>query len=324
MAQIIYNKKKYEFKIIINSVSSVNHKLIKEYWKIKNNSFLKTPKEICKIYNINYQQLDKIIVNQSRAEIIVGICTSCGNNIIRNAFSQQNFFEKLSMNDLCIDCERKNNNSDNSINVKYTKAELKRKELMQYALENQLWKELDDTTFDILYKIVELGDKKLIYDKVFKGNSKNKRIWNKVNILHDKGLIDVKRLDKTVIKFDFKRELFSRLCLGPKPKNIKYTKSPGNKINEDVIQFKLEKNPKKREKNHPYYSGVVSFNKTITIDKDVEYVYGGWVNPDGTIDIKIESLESVKQKLNKISKDFSNVKNILSIKDILDNNSFEM
>jgi hypothetical protein len=60
---------------------------------------------------------------------------------------------------------------------------------------------------------------------------------------------------------------------------------------ERVFAFVMEKNLFRMNYRHPDYSGVFSLNRDIVLKKGCKYRYGGWINDDGSLYIKITPYE---------------------------------
>jgi hypothetical protein len=58
-------------------------------------------------------------------------------------------------------------------------------------------------------------------------------------------------------------------------------------IRSEELKMSLKKNLGKTQNRHPEYSGNFTFGRDIVLKKGETYRYGGWLNDDGSIYIRI-------------------------------------
>ncbi|MFW5871625.1 MAG: hypothetical protein ACOCUT_00815 [bacterium] len=65
----------------------------------------------------------------------------------------------------------------------------------------------------------------------------------------------------------------------------------------DFLGFSLAKNFNKTNVRQPDYSGTFVLKRPVKLDADVKYIYGGWLNTDGSINLKIQPISNLVQKV---------------------------
>ncbi len=288
---------------IHQEVTELQGEIIKKYWEFDNMEFKNKPSVLKKEYDISQYKLNKIIKNNSTCEINKGGCIECGIELIHNVTSQTQFREKI--NSTIIHCEE--------CRAEYNERLKKERELnqttyrnqnLQKALEFRLWEKLTTDEFLVLKSIIKINDRDAIFREVFSQDYQG--TWTIVNKLERVGLIDVLRDDSSVIGFGFLEEL-ENLILNFDEK-IEAISSVRNNLS-----FSLTRKTNKFKQNQPDYSGVFVLPSDILLKKGVEYIYGGWIQSDGSINLKFtpkEELFGVTQK--DIEQEPEHIKDVIS------------
>jgi len=283
--------------------------ILQDYWKIASNEFINRPKQICDNYNITIGELNKIIKDFSYCKIIHGYCSDCGVVIEDKVYSQTSFREKIrrKVHERCNACETtffKNLDAERNQHQEDEKKQLE--EQFCRAVHEKRWTELSAEELEILKGIVRLKSKSLIYKEIFNGNPFDKSVWQKIGNIEKKGLVSIKRSEsRSVIEFSFPMQLDQLLLINNK-----------EFINAEIdsLSFSLTKNINKTQIKQPDYSGTLIFKRPVRLDPDVKYLYCGWINFDGSINLKIQALNNIFQNVEQgnIDTEPTHIKNILN------------
>ena len=128
----------------------------------------------------------------------------------------------------------------------------------------------------------------MIYTNVFGGDPYNSYIWTRVNKIEELSLIKVKRAwhdNKSVDSFEFDERLADLLDLTMKPVSLPY------------LSFSLVPNIRKTKPRQPEYSGTFKLLDDVILKAGVKYIYGGWINTDGSINLKFQPESEIKRKV---------------------------
>jgi len=298
-----------EYKIHIEQNLSDDYcSILQEYWEIDGNEFLNKPKQICAKYNITIGELSKIIKDFSYCKVIYGYCIDCGIIKEDKLYSQTSFREKKRryFKERCEICEEKYYKEREANKIKQQEEESKQlEECFNKAIQEKKWNELSDEELETLRGIVRLKNKSLIYKEIFNGNPFDNSIWRKVGSIERRNLLFVRRNpSKSVIDFLFSDKL-EEILLG----------KDETRINEelDFLSFSMSKNINKTSIRQPDYSGTFILRRAIRLEAEIKYIYGGWLNTDGSINLKIQPLENIFQNVEhgKIENEPTHIKNIL-------------
>jgi hypothetical protein len=299
-----------EYKIHIKPDLSEDYSIIiQEYWEIVDNDFPNRPKQICQKYNITIGELNKIIKDYSCCNIVHGYCSGCGVVIEDKVYSQTSFREKKRryIKERCNDCEIAFYKEREAERVRQQDEEKQQiEERFSQAIQEKRWNNLSDEELEILKGIVRIKNKSLIYKEIFNDDPFDKSIWRKVGNIEKKGLLCVKRNSyKSVIEFHFPEQLEQILLRDNK-----------DIINEelDFLSFSLSKYINKTQIRQPDYSGTFILKRPVRLVANVKYIYGGWINTDGSINIKIQPLDNIVQKVEHgtIENEPTHIKNIMN------------
>jgi hypothetical protein len=179
------------------------------------------------------------------------------------------------------------------------------------SIQEKRWNSLTDEELEILKGIVRIKNKSLIYKEIFNGDPFDRSTWRKVGNIEKKGLIFIKRNSyQSVAEFVFPERL-KQIFFG-EDKEIQNTEL-------DFLSFSLSKNNNKSQIRQPDYSGTFILKRPVRLDADIKYIYGGWINTDGSINLKIQPLDNVVQKVEQgnIDNEPTHIKSILN--DIFNN-----
>ena len=165
---------------------------------------------------------------------------------------------------------------------------------LEAAFKLKKWFQLNESQLETLVVICELnGVKSDIYDYLFKNatHSSNygQQVWNKINALESQKLVWIERdIDKRVQHFHFHNDLKTEL----KEALPQLFMSVSTPVKNDTFTFFLRKEINKIVRNQPEYSGVFRLQKSVNLKEGQEYSYGGWINDDGSLFIKIVPVEN--------------------------------
>lgn len=182
--------------------------IIDEYWMYDRMSF-KDNNKIALQFNIDICELIKFVKENSICLLLFDNCSVCKKDYLYEVNTRSEFiYINNRLSNYCSDCKpnhiliNKNDISLDYFNF-YTP---------EYALENKLWVELSTIELEILKKILLYKDKFLIYKHVFKGDVKNKEIWNIIQHIEDLGLIWINRDEsRKIISFEFLKKIKNEL-----------------------------------------------------------------------------------------------------------------
>jgi len=281
--------------------------LINEYWKINTSDFKNKPKQISLKHNITITELNKIIKENSFCNMIDGHCNDCSVIIENKVYSQTSFKLKsrVSLKERCKECESQFYKNQEAERVKLDVLEKHEiEEQFEKAIKQKKWNELTNEELVILTEIVRLKTKSLIYSVVFNGDPFDKAIWRKIGSIEKKGLVVISRSpSKGVIEFLYPVKLEKLLLI-----------KENNSINDelDFLSFSLSKNLNKTLGRQPDYSGTFKLKRPIRLEAEIKYIYGGWVNSDGSINLKIQPLKKIQNvKHGTLENEPTHIKSIL-------------
>lgn len=255
------------------------------YWALDNGKFLNKPTAIAERYNLSLTKLKFLINDISSMTRIFDNCIDC--NIERSDVveSQTSFTSLYRIKDRCDDCTLKHDLElkEQSINRKRIRAEIKQNNFDE-AINNQNWKKLTDSEYQILNLIITHQTKSKIYSFVFKGDPLNKNIWRLVNKLESLNLIFIERdLYDRIIDFHFDPRLKDK---------INNTNSSEVK---NTLGFSLEKKINRIKETQPHYGGTFVLKEDVILKAGEVYLYGGWIQNDQSINLKFTPIEKIKQ-----------------------------
>lgn len=282
--------------------------IIQDYWQIDNSEFVNRPKQIIEKYNISQSDLNRIIKDNSECIVVQGHCISCGLEISKSVFSQTSFKEAyIRSKNRCSQCESeyfKKIEADKAARLELEINE--RKEKFKDSIEKRKWENLNAIEFDILKKIVRLKDKNLIRREVFKNNFYDEEIWKYVNRIEKLKLISITRgLNNYIISFDFSPELERHILTSDNEFLSKEL---------DYLSFSISMNSNKKTIRQPDYSGTFILKRDIRLKAEQKYIYGGWINSDGSINLKFQPIDSLNPTTEQKSVDNepTHIKNLLN------------
>jgi hypothetical protein len=279
------------YKIEITGDVNENYsEIINEYWEQGEKEFKNKPKQICAKHNITLGELNRMVKDFSKCEITHGYCTDCGQAMINTVYSQTSFLESRRKTlERCSDCSHiffKNIQEERDRQFEEQKLDMDKK--FELAVQERRWNDLSDEELDILKKIVHHKEKKLIGQEVFYGDWYDKSIWYKVKRIERLGLIHIERSEYggAIKRFHFPQILEQEF------KNYNFVDTE-----LDFIGFSLIKNFNKSKVRQPDYSGTFVLKRAVKLDSDVKYIYGGWLITDGSINLKIQPVSNLEQKV---------------------------
>lgn len=322
----------FEF-YLANNPTDQQKEIISAYWERNEYGFCRKPGAIAKANGMSISQLTALIKKYSKYIYAYGQCIDCDTSLECEVQSQSLYdlyypdYHPAERCDECRETHRKRCDEEMELEMLQREQELERikNQRRDEAIQNKVWRQLSTEELTILHGIVKYKDMQPIFRFVF--DPKAFSNWSIVHRLEGHGLIWTDRDWRNYIKaFHFKEELEGYLE-GEINVNNNYVYGKnqewGAKADDpdEVFKFMLRKNIRPESVNSPQYSSTFQLEKDVVIKAGVEYLYGGWVNTDGSINFKFTPLASI-QKM-PVHRDISNAPE--SIKVILEGmaNNFE-
>lgn len=270
---------------ILETTGDLEKEIATNYWALGNGKFLNKPTVIAERYNLSVAKLKFLIKDISSMTRIFDNCIDCNIERSDTVDSQTSFVSTYRIKDRCDDCTLKHDLElkEQSINRKRIRTEIKQNNFDE-AINNQNWKKLTDSEYQILNLIITHQTKSKIYSFVFKDDPLNKDIWRLVNKLESLNLIFIERgLYDRIIDFHFDPRLKDR---------INNTNSSEVK---NTFGFSLEKKVNRTKETQPHYGGTFVLKDDVILRAGEVYLYGGWIQNDQSINLKFTPIEKIKQ-----------------------------
>jgi len=334
-----------DYKIHINDDLDIAFKkVLNDYWHVQNGIFLYKSKEIIKIHGISQGELTKLVKNYSYCEINHGTCWECKEEMKEKVAAQTVYMSSMRNKiNTCSKCKieiRRKAEKEYQDRLE----EIRNKKLAYFnkALNEKKWIELPKNELIILCKLIENKTKSRIYANVFEGDYHNRSIWGFVNKFEGMGFLNVIRNGNSVKEFEFDERINEAV------RNFILTKNYANKGREastlDYLSFSLTKKENKLTIKHPDYGGKFRLQKDVVLRANEEYIYSGWIQIDGSINLKFTPLsnlqsnivtqenignqpelvgEIIKNMFNEIRNDTRNLPTFDQVFGTLDSNSYE-
>lgn len=163
-------------------------------------------------------------------------------------------------------------------------------EQLETGYKLKKWSSLDMLSLETLIVICETDGQKLkIYDELLKGASHNSNygqtVWARINKLVEQKLVWIEREAQSgrVERFLFHEDL--KTTLKEQFPNLFHKSNEPKPL--DHFQFSLRKEHIKVSSTQPDYSGFFRLGKDVVLKEGHQYQFGGWINDDGSIFIKI-------------------------------------
>jgi len=277
-----------DYKIHISDEADIQSKqLIADYWLFENNEFVYNLHQLSEKHDVPLNKVSNLIKKYSRCEITEK-CEKCDKMFPRIA-ETKGFFKRGSYYDtICPEWEAEEERLDQLERERRRQERERlaqemieqRSRIFEEALERKAWRELNFYEMDVLNKIIACGmDLKLVKKNVFNNNFYDKTVWKIVNKIERLDLVSVVRNGYgSVVNIEWDRRLPSLL------EGSQTTDSKGEV--RDYYGFSLHKSKNQLTPRHPYYSGTFTLETDIVLRANVKYIYGGWVQTDGSITLK--------------------------------------
>jgi len=287
----------------LTDLDSLN--LINKFWELDENlNFVYKNSDLAGEFNITSSKVSAFCLNHSIVKVYRGVCQKCEEEIytiannkkelrsILNSFTNK-CYEQL----ICFKCRDKELNKQQERQKHFSEGadnafQNRKYEKMQKAFNEKKWEELNVDELDILKHVVISEEKWEVYNRIFPdGNPHGDNailIWRILNKLDNMDLIWLKRkhgttrIEEIITLSKLKNHLFDDLSEESIYKQ---------KTLERIFAFVMEKNLSRMNYRHPDYSGVFSLNRDVVLKKGCRYRYGGWINDDGSLYIKITPYE---------------------------------
>lgn len=270
---------------INDELTELQKEIIEKYWTLTNMKFENKPNKLKQEYEITLHELNKLIKDYSVCEVRTGNCSECEVELIQRFTSQTGFKERLVCSvKTCKECKEKLDIEAYQIQEDYIIQTLNK------GLIDRQWEILNQDELELLKNIVRINDRNTIIAKCLSGE--NYGDWKVINKLEKLRLIYLEKNGRHVREFHFLEELASEIFF------LEVKNEEFNNVKND-FGFSLAKKINKQKPQQPDYSGFFILPTDIVLRKDVEYIYGGWIQTDGSINLKFtpkEDLFSVKHK----------------------------
>lgn len=258
------------------------------YWQysLEDVKYVFSAKEISEMFNMTIPKIYGIASQNSELSFVCELCRKTIKTLKkRGDFKLENIF--VNKKCLCFSCQDK---------FRLDKSTKNRNEMLSrldIAIKNQSWKKLNYNELSTLIVLSNCKTRNEVFGKLFDGLSSesetSKEIWNNLNTLDSMGLVWIERTtDNKIIDFHTNSRL--RDYLESEFSNIFLDNNSGK------LQIKLNKTSLKTSINQPDYSGNFILKKEIIFNPNIKYSYGAWLNADGTIFLKIEPVNSLKNE----------------------------
>jgi hypothetical protein len=271
-----------------NSPSQKNRQLIENYWKYEDYEFYNQPTFLAEKLSISIHELIKIIQSHSACVITFGNCVECGIEVTSKVFTQSQF--RKALNQYTIFCKQHRDAFFKQASVEQRRNGTKLFELkMQTAVDQEVWRFLDNEEFNFFQKLILIGNRDLIFKQLFAGDrKKDKQKWTILTKLEHLGLLRVKRNDSNAItRFTFHINLKNQFVS---------TKLSETHEIQDNLKGYLEKNRSPSSERQPTHSAKLTFDSSIFIEKNVEYLFSAWEGVNHSISIKLTPFVSRKKQ----------------------------
>lgn len=282
-----------DFKIHIDDDLDIKSKqTLNDYWLILDGKFKYKHSEIIRIHSIRQGELTKLVNKHSHCEINHGNCREC-NEVIMEVINLKSGWNSAMNNriDICIKCidelrrKRKKDYQDEQEALRK-----KRQQRFDKAVVEKEWMKLSEIELKILYELIINESKNKIYANVFNDNPHDKLIWRYVDKFQDMGFLGVIRNGTSVIEFEFDERINEAVI------NLFNTKTNLDKRGEptalDYLSFSLSKKENKQTNRHPDYGGTFTLKRDVILSANEKYLYGGWIQTDGSINLKFTPLSN--------------------------------
>lgn len=282
--------KRYHIHIEPQVDETIKH-IIEDYWQIENGEFVNTVVSLTKKHALKDYQITKLIKGNSHC-IVCEKCFKCDDYIDRQIETRGRFNIYRYPPLLCQKCKEESGRIEfqkmqqflRQNQIEEDKLEKEKKDKFSKAISSKKWLDLNKFELETLGKIIKNKDLDSIKKNVFNGDFFDKYIWNAVNRLERTGLIHIVRGSaKKVLAFEFDQTL------------EKYIALPTQTDVADYLSFSLAVNSFKTAIKQPHYSGTFTLPSDVILKANEKYLYGGWVQTDGSINLKFTPIKDIKK-----------------------------
>lgn len=281
-------KKNYSIKT--NTDDEIELNLISDYWENNNGQFKFSLNELSKKYSLKSHSITKII--KEKSEVFKETkCYDC-QELYQVKIETKGKWNPYS--ELCQNCQLERTHKQKEFeleqkrvieeNERERRAEIEN--TFQQAISEKRWLNLNQYKFETLKKIINLKELRLIKKEVYNGNFYDKQVWIAVNKLNNLGLIFIRRDDFSnhVHSFEFSEKLENEIL---------------QEINTNIVDylsFSLVKKMNRTEVRQPNYSGTFTLQSDILLKAGEKYIYGGWEQTDGSINLKFTPIREIEKR----------------------------
>ena len=153
------------------------------------------------------------------------------------------------------------------------------------SIHSKYLRKLQDRPISNICVIVNVMTRK------FKCHNPDREVWAKIGSIEKKGLLVVER-DSNGYK--------SRVLRFTLPHMLKKDFIDERVLTNDLdfISFSLLQRTKNNQVCRSDYAGTFYLDRSVKLNKNVEYVYEGYINTDGSLTLKIQPLYNVENNFN--------------------------
>ncbi len=286
--------------------------ILNEYWEIKDDLFINKPRQLIEQYDLEMRELNKIVKDNSECRIIYGSCSGCKVDVSDIIYTQTAFKDSQKRTvERCPNCEatfleereyqmRRQFEDDNKQReIEKIELEKKNEEIFGQVIPNEKSESLTKDELDIfktIFRLIRISrndneNRSSIFREVFKGSPLDREVWAKIGSIEKKGLLVVER-DSNGYK--------SRVLRFTLPHMLKKDFIDERVLTNDLdfISFSLLQRTKNNQVCRSDYAGTFYLDRSVKLNKNVEYVYEGYINTDGSLTLKIQPLYNVENNFN--------------------------
>ena len=275
---------------IEDNIDESTKNAINDYWLIENGKFVNNQKYFTLKYSLSQTQLSKLVKSNSIC-IKEEICCTCNVSYNRNVDSKSSFLDRYLTNKECANCEEERKRIRLEEQKEYIRLQeefalnLEKEKALKFnkAIEEKQWLNLNKNELNTLKLIIESGSLKAIKNNVFKSNFNDYLIWKTVNRLNSLGLIHIVRnINNGVLDICYDKNMYQYLS--------QVVETP---LSSNRLGFSLTKKIEKINLNTPEYGGSFKLGHDVVLQANVEYLYGGWVQTDGSINLRFTQKKEI-------------------------------
>jgi len=278
------------YKILFSDDCTPEYKnSIIEYWKLQNNLFVNKPSDLATELDLEAHQLSKIVAELSTLEfeILCEMCKKINTISVKSQASFNNIKSKIKKEHpyICDTCAFDIRQAEL---LAIEKEKLKKIEKQKSAIENKSWKSLKYFEQKVLHNILHTKNIKMLL-KLYK-DTPNSIIWNAIYKIRDVDLIELHQFSEgsSVYKITHHNDLKGSFAI-EEPAKPKATYD----VQTNELKFRLTKNEFPKDIDSPIYSGILNFPNEITLQANIDYIFGGWRRSNNELYLTITPIDQL-------------------------------